>query len=174
MEILLYVIIDMRRNKMSIAVYPGSFDPITNGHLDIIKRGAKIFDKIIVGVLMNVDKKHLFEIDERVRLIKRVTYDMENVEVVSFNGLLVDLLKEYNADILLKGLRNSTDFEYELQMAYINKELNSNIETICMMSSPENLHISSSCVRQIAKFGGNIEGLVPKEIVSDILTRINS
>ncbi|WP_294402159.1 pantetheine-phosphate adenylyltransferase [uncultured Clostridium sp.] len=159
---------------MSVAVYPGSFDPITNGHLDIIKRGAKIFDKIIVGVLMNVDKKHLFEIDERVRLIKRVTYDMKNVEVVSFNGLLVDLLKEYNADILLKGLRNSTDFEYELQMAYINKELDSNIETICMMSSPENLHISSSCVRQIAKFGGNIEGLVPKEIVSDILTRINS
>lgn len=174
MEILLYVIINMRRNKMSVAVYPGSFDPITNGHLDIIKRGAKIFDKIIVGVLMNVDKKHLFEIDERVRLIKRVTYDMKNVEVVSFNGLLVDLLKEYNADILLKGLRNSTDFEYELQMAYINKELDSNIETICMMSSPENLHISSSCVRQIAKFGGNIEGLVPKEIVSDILTRINS
>lgn len=159
---------------MSVAVYPGSFDPITNGHLDIIKRGAKIFDKIIVGVLVNVDKKHLFEIDERVRLIKRVTYDMGNVEVVSFNGLLVDLLKEYNAEILLKGLRNSTDFEYELQMAYINKELDSNIETICMMSAPENLHISSSCVRQIAKFGGNIEGLVPKEIVSDILTRINS
>ena len=159
---------------MSIAVYPGSFDPITNGHIDIIKRGAKIFDKIIVGVLVNLDKKHLFEIDERVRLIKKVTYDMENVEVVSFNGLLVDLLKEYNADIILKGLRNSTDFEYEMQMAYINKELNSDIETICMMSSPENLHISSSCVKQIAKFGGNIEGLVPKEIVSDILTRINS
>lgn len=159
---------------MSVAVYPGSFDPITNGHLDIIKRGAKVFDKIIVGVLVNVDKKHLFEIDERVRLIKRVTKDMENVEVVSFNGLLVDLLKGYNADILLKGLRNSTDFEYELQMAYINKELDSHIETICMMSAPENLHISSSCVRQIAKFGGNIEGLVPKEIVSDILTRINS
>ena len=159
---------------MSIAVYPGSFDPITNGHIDIIKRGAKIFDKIIVGVLFNLDKKHLFEIDERVRLIKKVTYDMENVEVVSFNGLLVDLLKEYNADIILKGLRNSTDFEYEMQMAYINKELNSDIETICMMSSPENLHISSSCVRQIAKLGGNIEGLVPKEIISDILTRINS
>lgn len=159
---------------MSIAVYPGSFDPITNGHIDIIKRGAKIFDKIIVGVLVNLDKKHLFEIDERVRLIKKVTYDMENVEVVSFNGLLVDLLKEYNADIILKGLRNSTDFEYEMQMAYINKELNSDIETICMMSSPENLHISSSCVRQIAKLGGNIEGLVPKEIISDILTRINS
>ncbi len=159
---------------MSVAVYPGSFDPITNGHIDIIKRGSKIFDKIIVGVLVNVDKKHLFEIDERVRLIKRVTNDIENVEVVSFNGLLVDLLKEYNANVILKGLRNSTDFEYELQMAYINKELNSDIETLCMMSSPKNLHISSSCVKQVAKFGGNIEGLVPKEIVSDILTRINS
>lgn len=159
---------------MSVAVYPGSFDPITNGHIDIIKRGSKIFDKIIVGVLVNVDKKHLFEIDERVKLIKRVTNDIENVEVISFNGLLVDLLKEYNANVILKGLRNSTDFEYELQMAYINKELNSDIETLCMMSSPENLHISSSCVRQIAKLGGNIEGLVPKEIISDILTRINS
>ncbi|APF24447.1 MULTISPECIES: pantetheine-phosphate adenylyltransferase [Clostridium] len=159
---------------MSIAVYPGSFDPITNGHVDIIRRGAKVFDKVIIGVLVNVDKKHLFEIDERVKLIKKVTNDIENVEVVSFNGLLVDLLKEYNANVVLKGLRNSIDFEYELQMSYMNRELDSNIETICMMSSPNNLHISSSCVKQVAKFGGNIEGLVPKEIVSDILTKINS
>ena len=99
---------------MSIAVYPGSFDPITNGHVDIIRRGAKVFDKVIIGVLVNVDKKHLFEIDERVKLIKKVTNDIENVEVVSFNGLLVDLLKEYNANVVLKGLRNSIDFEYEL------------------------------------------------------------
>lgn len=159
---------------MSIAVYPGSFDPITNGHVDIIRRGAKVFDKVIIGVLVNVDKKHLFEIDERVKLIKKVTNDIENVEVVSFDGLLVDLLKEYNANVVLKGLRNSIDFEYELQMSYMNRELDSNIETICMMSSPNNLHISSSCVKQVAKFGGNIEGLVPKEIVSDILTKINS
>ena len=159
---------------MSIAVYPGSFDPITNGHVDIIRRGAKVFDKVIIGVLVNVDKKHLFEIDERVKLIKKVTNDIENVEVVSFNGLLVDLLKEYNANVVLKGLRNSIDFEYELQMSYMNRELDSNIETICMISSPNNLHISSSCVKQVAKFGGNIEGLVPKEIVSDILTKINS
>ena len=159
---------------MSIAVYPGSFDPITNGHVDIIRRGAKVFDKVIIGVLVNVDKKHLFEIDERVKLIKKVTNDIENVEVVSFNGLLVDLLKEYNANVVLKGFRNSIDFEYELQMSYMNRELDSNIETICMMSSPNNLHISSSCVKQVAKFGGNIEGLVPKEIVSDILTKINS
>ena len=99
---------------------------------------------------------------------------MENVEVVSFDGLLVDLCKEYNANVVLKGLRNSIDFEYELQMAYMNRELDLNVETICMMSSPNNLHISSSCVKQVAKFGGNIEGLVPEEIVSDILTKINS
>ena len=158
---------------MKIAVYPGSFDPITNGHLDIIKRGAKVFDKIIVAVLVNVDKKYLFEIDQRVELIKKVTRDIENVEVRSFNGLLVNFLKECDTNIILKGLRTNLDFEYELQMAFMNNELDSNIETICMMSSSKNLHISSSCVKQVAKFGGNIEGLVPSEIVSDIISRIN-
>ena len=158
---------------MKIAVYPGSFDPITNGHFDIIKRGAKVFDKIIVAVLVNVDKKYVFEIDERVELIKRVTRDIENVEVRSFNGLLVNFLKECNSNIILKGLRTTFDFEYELQMAFMNSELDRNIETICMMSSSENLHISSSNVKQVAKFGGNIEGLVPNEVVSDIISRIN-
>jgi len=158
---------------MKIAVYPGSFDPITNGHLDIIKRGAKVFDKIIVAVLVNVDKKYLFETDERVELIKKVTGDIENVEVRSFNGLLVNFLKECNTNIIIKGLRTTFDFEYELQMAFMNNELDPNIETICMMSSPKNLHISSSCVKQVAKFGGNIEGLVPREIVKDIVSRIN-
>lgn len=158
---------------MKIAVYPGSFDPITNGHLDIIKRGAKVFDKIIVAVLVNVDKKYLFDSEERVELIKRVTSDIKNVEVRSFNGLLVNFLKEYDTNIILKGLRTGADFEYELQMSYMNNKLDSNIETVCMMSSSENLHISSSCVKQVAKFGGNIEGLVPNEIVPDIISRIN-
>ncbi|AGX42384.1 pantetheine-phosphate adenylyltransferase [Clostridium saccharobutylicum] len=158
---------------MKVAVYPGSFDPITNGHLDIIKRGAKVFDKIIVAVLVNIDKKCLFEINERVELIKKVTSNIDNIEVVSFSGLLMNFLKENNANVILKGLRTTYDFEYELQMAFMNNELDSSIETICMMTSQKNLHISSSAVKQVARFGGNIEGLVPKEIVSDIMTRIN-
>lgn len=158
---------------MKVAVYPGSFDPITNGHLDIIKRGAKVFDKIIVAVLVNVDKKYLFNTDERVELIKKVTKNMENVEVRSFDGLLVNFLKECDTNVILKGLRTTFDFEYEMQMSYANTELDSNIETVCMMSASKNLHISSSCVKQVAKFGGNIEGLVPNEIVSDIISKIN-
>ena len=158
---------------MKIAVYPGSFDPITNGHLDIIKRSAKIFDKLIVGVLVNVDKKGLFDYDERVELIKRVTKDIKNVEVISFEGLLIDCLKKHNANIIIKGLRAISDFEYEFQMALMNNKLDSNIETLFMMTSANYSYLSSSAVKQVAKFGGCIEGLVPDEIIKDVIRKIN-
>ncbi|GAA0754083.1 pantetheine-phosphate adenylyltransferase [Clostridium sartagoforme] len=156
---------------MNIAVYPGSFDPITKGHLDIITRGSKIYDKLIVAVLVNVDKKCLFNIEERVELIKKVTKNLKNVEVLSFEGLLVDFAKIHNSKVILKGLRTISDFEYEFQMALMNSKLNPDIETVFMMTSSAYSYVSSSSVKQVAKFGGNIEGLVPNELISEIIDK---
>ncbi len=153
---------------INIAIYPGSFDPITNGHLDIITRAAKIYEKLIVAVLINVDKKSLFSIEERVNLIKKVTRDIKNVEVISFEGLLVDFARMKNSKVILKGLRTVSDFEYEFQMALMNSKLDSNIETVFMMTSSAYSYVSSSAVKQVVKFGGNIEGLVPIELIEEI------
>lgn len=153
---------------MNIAVYPGSFDPITNGHLDIITRGSKIYEKLIVAVLINVDKKSLFSIEERVNLIKKVTKDLKNVEVISFEGLLVDFAKIKNSKVILKGLRTVADFEYEFQMSLMNSKLDPDIETVFMMTSSAYSYVSSSAVKQVAKFGGSIEGLVPIELIEEI------
>ena len=157
---------------MKIAVYPGSFDPITNGHLDIIERGSKVFDEVIVAVLVNVEKKGLFDYDERVELIRRVTKHLHNVSVESYNGLLVDLMREKKSTVILKGLRVVSDFEYELQMALMNNKLDPNVETVFMMTNAKYSFLSSSSVKQVAKFGGCIEGLVPDEIISDVTRKI--
>lgn len=153
---------------MRIAVYPGSFDPVTNGHLDIIERSSRVFDKVIVGVLNNSGKKPLFTIEERVEMLRLVTEHIDNVEIDSFTGLLVDFVKLNNASVIVKGLRTVMDFEYEFQMALLNKALNPEYETIFMMTDSKYSYISSSMVKELAGFHGDLTGLVPAEIIYKI------
>lgn len=153
---------------MRIAVYPGSFDPVTNGHLDIIERSSRVFDKVVVGVLNNSGKNPLFSAEERVDMLKSVTHHMRNVEVDSFSGLLVDFVKMKNASVIVKGLRTVGDFEYEFQMALLNKALNPEYETMFMMTDSKYSYISSSMVKELAGFHGNLTGLVPAQIISKI------
>jgi pantetheine-phosphate adenylyltransferase len=146
---------------LRIFVYPGSFDPITNGHLDIIERAAKICDKLIVAVLVNSSKNPAFTLDERVDLLKCVLNGRKNIEIDSFSGLLIDFVKEKNASTIIKGLRAVSDFEYELQMALLNKNLDSDVETLFMMTNINYSFLSSSAVKELARNGGSIDGLVP-------------
>ncbi len=153
---------------MKTAVYPGSFDPVTNGHLDIIERASKIYDKVVVGVLTNGAKTPLFAAEERVELLKAVTSDFPNVHIDSFSGLLVDFAREQKACVIIKGLRTVNDFEYELQMALLNKALDPNIETMFMMTNTKYSYISSSMVKELAAFKGNLDGFVPEKIIGKI------
>ena len=146
---------------MQSAVYPGSFDPITNGHLDIIQRASRVFDKVVVGVLHNPGKKPYFDINERVEIIRKVVEPYENVEVVCFEGLLVDFMKTKPEHVLVKGLRAFSDFEYEFQMAMMNRKLDESIETLFMMTGNRYSFVSSSLVKEIFLLDGNIEELVP-------------
>ncbi|WP_203362209.1 pantetheine-phosphate adenylyltransferase [Bacillus sp. REN10] len=148
----------------SIAVCPGSFDPITNGHLDIIQRGAKIFDKIYVVILSNSSKAPLFSVDERLELIKAVTKHLPNVEVDHFNDLLVEYAKSVNANAILRGLRAVSDFEYEMQITSMNRVLDNHLETFFMMTNSQYSFLSSSIVKEVAKYNANISDLVPKEV----------
>ena len=149
---------------MRIGVYPGTFDPITNGHLDIIKRASGLFDKLYVVVPSNINKKTLFSVEERVELIKKVVKNIPNVEVDTTSLLTVDYAKKVGATTLLRGLRMVSDFEYELQMAALNKSLNDEVETIFIMSSHEYSFLSSSSVKEIARFGGDYSSFVPEVV----------
>lgn len=152
-----------------VGVYPGSFDPLTNGHLDIIRRASKLFDHLIVAVLVNSSKKNaIFNLEERAALIRKCIGSMDNVEVKMFDGLLVDFVNQNHAVAIVKGLRAVSDYEYELQMAALNKHIDKNVETIFLMADIQNSFLSSSIVKELAKHGGDIRGLVPAEIVDDI------
>ena len=157
-----------------IAIYPGSFDPITCGHRDVIKRAAKIVDVLIIGVLKNNSKKAMFTPEERVELIKRVTKDIPNVQVESFSGLTVDFAKERGATILVRGLRAVTDFEYELQIAQTNHKLNPDIDTIFFTTSVQYSYLSSSIAKEVASFGGSVQDLLPEEIIDTVFEKFES
>lgn len=158
---------------MRIGVCPGSFDPVTNGHLDIIARASKMFDKVIVVVSRNSSKKSLFTVEERVELLKNTCKKYENVEIESFSGLLIDFVKLKNANFIVKGLRAVSDFEYEMQMALMNSKLDKDIETIFMMTSNRYSYLSSSLIKEVARHGGEISGLVPELVEKELVKRFS-
>ena len=160
---------------MKTVICPGSFDPVTMGHLDIIRRSAKMFDKVLVVVMTNYHKRntYVFSADERVDLLKRCTRNMENVEVEQYDGLLAEYARQKNAVAVVKGLRAVSDFEYEFQQALTNKKLNSELETIFVTTTAENMVLSSSVVKQVCELGGDISNFVPEEIRDDIIKRIS-
>ena len=158
---------------MKKAIYPGSFDPLTLGHLDIIERSARIVDELVVGVLHNSAKNSLFSLDERVSMIREMTSHLPNVTVSSFDGLLVDHMKQIDATIIIRGLRSVTDFEYELQIAQTNHVESPEVETIFLTTSLQYSYLSSTIVKEFASYGGDISKFVPKEFIDRIYAKYN-
>ncbi len=156
---------------MKIAICPGSFDPVTNGHLDIIARAARLFDHVEVAVLQNSSKNCIFSVDERVDMIRECIKDLDNVSASSFDGLLVDYAKKLGATVIVKGLRAVSDFDYEFQMALFNKEVNAEVETVFLTTSPEHMYLSSSVVREMAAHGGDMSRFVPTSVKERITAK---
>ncbi len=157
---------------MRRAVYPGSFDPVTFGHLDIIERSANLVDELIVGVLINHAKTPLFSVEERVKMLQEVTHEISNVRVEAFSGLSVDFVKQCNANFIVRGLRATTDFEYELQMAHTNRSMNQTIDTLFLTTNLKYAYISSTIVKEVAFYGGDITHFVPEVVVGRVQEKI--
>lgn len=157
-----------------IAVYPGSFDPLTNGHVDIVERGLKVFDKVIVAVLNNKSKKPLFSVEQRVEMIRESLKDLPRVEVDSFDGLVVEYAKEHGAQAILRGMRAVSDFENEFQMAMLNRRLNREVQTVFLMTGMRWIFTSSSGIKEVASFGGDVSGLVPLPILKKLKEKFSN
>jgi pantetheine-phosphate adenylyltransferase len=154
------------------AIYPGSFDPVTNGHLDLIERASRIFDRLVVAVLLNPDKDPLFTVAERVEMLEDVVRHLPNVEVDTFGGLLVDYARRKNARVLLRGIRAVSDYEYELQMALMNRQLEPDIETVFMLPAEAYSYLSSRLVKEVARLGGSIKALVPRAVEERLRAKV--
>ena len=154
------------------AIYPGSFDPVTFGHIDIIERAARICDELIVGVLQNKAKSPLFSVEERVTMLNEVTKNMKNVKIIPFEGLLIDFAKQMDAQVIVRGLRAITDFEYELQMSQTNRKLNSDVETLFLTTSLDYSYLSSTTVKEVASFQGDISQFVPEFVAEKVTKKI--
>ncbi|OFV94363.1 MAG: pantetheine-phosphate adenylyltransferase [Acidobacteria bacterium RIFCSPLOWO2_12_FULL_65_11] len=157
----------------TLAVYPGSFDPVTNGHVDIIARGARLFDRIIVAILINAEKAPLFTTDERVEMARTVFQDQQKVEIDTFDGLLVDYMERRQANVIVRGLRAVSDFEFEFQLALMNRRLNSNIETVFMMPAEQYTYISSRLIKEVFTLGGRVHGLVPEIVEARLREKVS-
>lgn len=159
---------------MKIAIYPGTFDPVTNGHLDILQRAASVFGEVYIAVAHNLHKNPLFTIDERIEMVKRCTSQYSNVKIDQFNGLAVEYARQVGASVIIRGLRAISDFDYEFQMALMNRHMNDNIDTVFFMPHEDYTYLSSSTVREIVRFGGDVAEFVPEYVKNELIRKLRS